>query len=185
MCTSDSSENTTLMKRQVMNPPNVLFIQLIRFNNESEKVLTPVMPSTNIDFHGSSYKLKSILQHEGAHPHEGHYTTMLYLDNKWVKCNDSNIDQNSTTRDSDGYVYIYELNTESILPSTPLQINNKAPKRSSVPQSNKETNANENENHILKRKTKDHDQTTISKKMKNINKKKNSRSLQSQIGDTI
>ena len=81
MCTSRSGFSKILKKQKVMNPPNVIFFLLMRYHNPMHKLHNSVNPSININFHGSTYKLKSIVQHDGPTQRRGHYTTMLHLDN--------------------------------------------------------------------------------------------------------
>ena len=48
---------------------------------------------------------------------------MIYLDNKWVECNDSTIVHNSQPNYSEGYVYVYELATQYQTQTALLQDN--------------------------------------------------------------
>ena len=152
-----------------MNPPNVLFFLLMRYHNPLQKLHNYVNPSTNINFHGSTYKLKSIVQHNGETQRQGHYTTMLYLDNKWVECNDTQINLNKNPNAEQGYIYVYELTTDSTPMSTISSIKETAHKGSRLVQNNKHDNTPEIENDIqtIKRKTNDKDDTNVSKKLKN------------------
>ena len=184
MCKTDSGTSIVLRKEKVQEPPNVLFIHLKRYefyDDKSHKIKSIIKPSTLINFHGSSYRLKSIVQHNGEEANSGHYTTVLYLDNKWIECNDNVINSNSGTIDEEGYIYVYEISRESILTSTPLQVTKNATTKSRHAQKNKEPNTTEVDNDIqtLKRKPNDKNEASVSKKLKN--KKSTKRSLQAEF----
>ena len=134
-----------------------------------DKLHNSVNPSININFHGSTYKLKSIVQHDGPTQWGGHYTTMLYLDNKWVECNDTQINLNKNPNAEQGYIYVYELTTDSTSMSTTSSIKETAHTGSRLVQKNKHDNTPEIENDIqtLKRNISDKDDTNVSKKIKN------------------
>ena len=112
----------------------------MRYHNPLHKLHNSVNPSTNINFHGSTYKLKSIVQHDGPTQWGGHYTTMLYLDNKWVECNDTQINLNKNPNAEQGYIYVYELTTDSTPMSTTSSIKETAHKGSKLIQKNKHNN---------------------------------------------
>ena len=112
-----------LRKENIIESPKVLFILIMRNINGEEKIKTPVQPSIEIVVNNTFYRLKSIIQHHGSNLNSGHYTTMLNFNNKWLKCNDRNIEQNKNPNDSEGYIYMYELITSSQITCSSLDLN--------------------------------------------------------------
>ena len=84
---------------KVANNPEVLIIQLMRYDDKLIKNTNSIVPSYNINFNTSAYHLKAIIQHQGEF-RRGHYTTLLNLGTQWRQCNDQVIKQNYTPNDS-------------------------------------------------------------------------------------
>merc|ERR1712240_183735 len=174
-CISSSGSSNFIQKVLVRDPPNVIIIQLRRYlNDDPEKIKTSVIPSTNIDFHGVSYRLKAIINHEGDKVYEGHYTTTPHLQDNWVKCNDKNINVIQTPEDShsDGYVYVYEVSAKSMSITRSLNIDSNVRNDPTSIENTQETISTEKlKMKTNKRKAKDQDITIIPKKNKYVNNK--------------
>lgn len=58
------------------------------------------------------YELRSVIHHEGLTPQHGHYTTYVNsIDDKWLYCNDENINIETNLeliKDDDAYILLYE-----------------------------------------------------------------------------
>ena len=167
-CKIESEPSIILRKEKVNDPPKVLFFQLLRFGNDQQKKHHIVKPSPVINFHGSSYKIRSYIRHKGQTSTTGHYTAMLYLNNKWVECDDKIINHNPEMNDKEGYLYVYELSTDSISVSTPQQIKNATSKTQYIPPSKKSIQITEHDNNskTIKRKNVQNNLTNSSKKLK-------------------
>ena len=138
-------ESLLFRKEIVKDSPNVLFIQIKKYfynkkSNVSGKLSNPVNPDITIIFNDSTYKIKAIIQHHGQNLYSGHYTTMLYIDSKWVKCDDLTIKQNIQPINSDGYIYVYELYDQAETLTTPLQPTNDALNMPNIIQSGEASN---------------------------------------------
>ena len=98
-----------LRREQMQQPPNILFLQLLRFerkNNVPIKLNNDVSPSASIFFFDKLYRLKAIIEHHGYSMDVGHYKSVIYSNNKCVVYNDDEI-ENEEHNHSTGYIYIY------------------------------------------------------------------------------
>ena len=102
-------------------PPKVFIMSVIRFFydqsiEQGQKVGKAVYPSPSIllknDGEEQEFHLKSVIEHHGRSIAEGHYTSKLHLNNKWLVCND-NEKSVSQIDPLGGYLFLYE--------KTPLQ----------------------------------------------------------------
>ena len=113
-----------LKTEKIQQPPNVLFIQLLRFDYLLNKNENDVSPSTMISFCNKTYRLQAIIEHHGNTTHVGHYKTVMYLNNTCVVYDDDKIFENNQPDNSTGYIYIHEIITHSEPPHLPLEIDN-------------------------------------------------------------
>ena len=115
----DKCKNKWTKKELVHNPPNTLFLQLMRFDYKLRKINTVVTPSLNITFHNKSYRLKCIIEHHG-HSIAGHYKTVIYSNSECLVYNDDQIEKQPSN--SSGYIYIYEHTEHSETEDLPMEV---------------------------------------------------------------
>lgn len=95
--------------------PNVLILNLKRFDSQGRHIRAMVEISENLIFKSLgknvNYKLKCIVNHFGSGLHSGHYMTTTCQE-KWINIDDSNIysvqDKKSILTSASSYVIIYE-----------------------------------------------------------------------------
>ena len=88
-----------------------------------KKKFNKVHPDLTIHLDDFDYKIKAIIQHHGNELYIGHYKTLLYINNKWVVCDDNNIQETSYPDIEHGYIYVYERYEHSDVQPSPLQSN--------------------------------------------------------------
>ena len=109
-------ESMPLMeKRHIKDYPEVLFIQLKRFQQNNflgpiSKIQTHVVVNETIMFGSMNYRLKGILNHFGTYT-EGHYTSAIKHDNKWFLFDDfkqPKFIEGKELFNSGNYLFVYE-----------------------------------------------------------------------------
>ena len=93
-----------------MELPEVVFIQLLRFNILGKSDVT-VRPSESLKFKDVSYTLKAVVEHTGS-VDQGHYVTLLKSENVYVKCDDDRIFHDQQPDFQQGYMYVYQRTEE-------------------------------------------------------------------------
>ena len=94
--------------------PEVLLISVNRFTNSihGRKLTTNVNPSSIISLEADGreefFYLKSVVQHHGVAMNEGHYTTALNMEGRWLICDDARNFKVSATDPINGYIFMYE-----------------------------------------------------------------------------
>jgi ubiquitin C-terminal hydrolase len=93
--------------------PKYLLIQLKRFSffSFSNKNDIDVSIPINLDIRNNSYQLRGIIYHMGS-ANGGHYVAIIYHNDEWYLCDDSNISKISDINKylDKGYTYLYVKN---------------------------------------------------------------------------
>ena len=103
---------TTMCDSEITFHPTVLFVTVIRFNAQLQKLNHPVRLSPQlITKHNICYKLAAVLYHSGTTIHDGHYFVDILCasDKKWYRCDDHEVHQSDLpTNSSMAYILTYE-----------------------------------------------------------------------------
>ena len=105
---SDKIDATT--ERTIMDSPEILFIQLLRFSNDSTKLNADVTVQDVIYINDYPYQFKSAICHIGLNLGVGHYIAFININGEWFNCND-NVVTNCKYTDVNGkevYILCYE-----------------------------------------------------------------------------
>ena len=99
----------------IKNLSKYLIIQLKRFTffTNSLKDNRDVYMKENFEFNGKMYDLRSIIIHSG-NTNGGHYVSIVKINDKWMLCNDSNVNEvmNIDQFLKKGYIYLYVKNNK-------------------------------------------------------------------------
>ena len=75
-CASCHSKQLIQRMTVITKAPETLFLCAIRYGrsgDDSFKITDPIYADKKLEFGGCNYKLRSVIIHEGATPHSGHY----------------------------------------------------------------------------------------------------------------
>jgi len=75
--------------------PNVLFLQLKRWDNDNQVKLIDVECQETVQVEGVQYQLNAVVTHIGADPNFGHYVAYCRHDRRWMRCNDRSVEDMS------------------------------------------------------------------------------------------
>ena len=92
-CEVCNRKTNTVVRPTVVQCPQILVIQALRYSFpfSQSKLTAKISPNELLKFGTSSYKLKSVVVHEGPNLNSGHYTCSIWLDPRWIEVNDSSI----------------------------------------------------------------------------------------------
>ena len=90
-----------------------------QYNQQGQKIGSAVHPShmiclKNNDGREEEYYLKSIVEHDGTSIASGHYTSKIFIKNKWIIRNDSDNPKVSENDPLGGYLFLYERTPTTI-----------------------------------------------------------------------
>ena len=110
-CTACGNQET-ICDTELIHAPPVLFITIMRFNNEMEKIHSQVLLNRLImTKRDVTYELTSVINHEGVNNRSGHY----YVDvkepnsNCWYRCDDHRVKEIRLPQRSPlAYVLVYQ-----------------------------------------------------------------------------
>jgi ubiquitin C-terminal hydrolase len=104
------NERTTMCSSEMTHCPPILYIQLMRFDNQGHKINKRMkLPKQITMKNGTLYKLVAFINHHGVSINNGHYTAVLCNNNTWLKCNDECISKVRVTKTaSDVYMLMYK-----------------------------------------------------------------------------
>ena len=98
-------------QRVLSSTPDLLFIQLLRFENFTTiKTDTVVIPKENLRLpNGERFKLVSIGDHLGPEIENGHYLASVKMGSQWGRCNDEEtyLIKEHKIISSNNYVFVY------------------------------------------------------------------------------
>jgi ubiquitin C-terminal hydrolase len=100
-----------ICKSEITRGPLVLFVQLMRFQDDATKISKRMtIPAQIITEHRYHYNLTGIINHHGNSIHAGHYTALIKQDSgSWLKCDDSKVQKYSLPKSSSiAYVLVYK-----------------------------------------------------------------------------
>ena len=108
-CSNCKTKVIASKKKEIETVPDVVFILLKRFDNNS-KITTPVKIYQNIILENNKLELISTVNHYGG-IHGGHYTANVKKNNCWYNANDSSINtSNMPINDPSIYIMVYQKN---------------------------------------------------------------------------
>lgn len=95
---------------QIEGKPERLIFQLKRFT-ENYKITRPVDMPEILTVNGTLYALGKIVRHHGESQEGGHYTSVIQIEDKWMKADDRTITSVKDPKEyrQNGYLYFYEL----------------------------------------------------------------------------
>ena len=84
-------------KKVLLKSPDILIVQINRYLNlTGNKIKTPVWPDDTLKLpNGDKFTLYGIGHHLGDHFSSGHYMASIKTDDKWIRCNDTQISNSS------------------------------------------------------------------------------------------
>ena len=92
----DDCKSKMVEEKSVQQPPNILLVQLARYNDAGKRVDINIIPSHTITFFKHQYRLKSIIEHHGNNLNVGHYKSVIYSNNnKYVVLDDDKFGKKS------------------------------------------------------------------------------------------
>ena len=109
-CDNGNDKIDATTERTIMDSPEILFIQLLRFSNDSTKLNADVTVQDVIYINDYPYQLKSAICHIGLNLGVGHYIAFTNINGEWFNCND-NVVTNCKYTDVNGkevYILSYE-----------------------------------------------------------------------------
>ena len=107
-CDSISNHNTSCT---VFDHPRILLVFLDRhtFSSSHRRARRnngKITVDTRIDFSGTTYELRGIINHLGASVTSGHYTAFVYRNNAWYECDDARIQKLETLPNPSSNAYL-------------------------------------------------------------------------------
>ena len=107
-------------RQNAIDCPDVLLIQLKRFDNSGKKIMKkvtvekdlafPYAESTrnnNVVYKDVDYKLHGIVSHHGKSLKRGHYTAQVQIEDKIFDFDDENVEKVRTFNSADAYIVMY------------------------------------------------------------------------------
>jgi ubiquitin C-terminal hydrolase len=96
----------------LISTPNILFIQLLRFDDfQGQKNETKITPENILVLpNEDKYKLVSIGNHLGPFINNGHYQALIKVGTSWIKADDTNVMKTNLQTEITGenYIFVYQ-----------------------------------------------------------------------------
>ncbi|QVL57980.1 MAG: hypothetical protein KFB93_02555 [Simkaniaceae bacterium] len=80
----------------LQNAPPFLFVQLLRYTNDNKKIDAPLNIEQAVELEDEEYEVVAAINHDGATPTSGHYTSLVKTDDQWTHFDDETITEMKT-----------------------------------------------------------------------------------------
>ena len=115
-------------QKSMIYSPDILLIQLMRFDGSDNKIMTTVIPEDILTLpHGEKYEIVSIGDHIGSRIDQGHYVLQSFKSSTWITCNDSRNYPSKEPKSSDNYLFAYKKICKETNPSIECTAPNSEP----------------------------------------------------------
>ena len=130
-CNSCGEQGMHTKSETVIQAPKLLIVHAKRYTEDSLQVC--VFPTMRVRFGGTTFSLRSVVQHEGGSLMSGHYVAYIPFQDDWILCDDSRLSTVSSVP-MRGYIFFLVSEKEnchgfSKLPSRPEEMSKPGKRR--------------------------------------------------------